>query len=109
MVERETINIIKSYLHRLNNSGLDAHRAILFGSYVHNESIDEWSDIDLLVLSSKFDDQYTREDVNMLWRLASDVDSRIEPIAVGEKQWLTDRENPIIEVARMEGVTVKID
>lgn len=109
MVEEETVNVIKSYLQKLIASGLDAHRAVLFGSSVHNEATDEWSDIDLLVLSSRFDAPYTREDVNKLWRLASDVDSRIEPIAVGEKQWLTDRETPIIEVARREGVTINID
>jgi hypothetical protein len=36
------------------------------------------------------------------------TDSRIEPIAVGERQWLEDDANPLIEIARREGQIVTI-
>ncbi|MFZ1471388.1 MAG: hypothetical protein WAV79_00550 [Anaerolineae bacterium] len=34
------------------------------------------------------------------------TDSRIEPIAIGERQWLDDRSSLLIESARREGVAV---
>ncbi|WP_257787951.1 nucleotidyltransferase domain-containing protein [Limihaloglobus sulfuriphilus] len=78
----------------------------MFGSYACGGA-DEMSDIDLLVVSPEFDGVVSRDFVNRLWRIAARTDSRIEPIPCGEKQWLNDNSNAIIEVARREGQTVK--
>ena len=63
---------------------------------------------DLLVVSPRFDDQRSREDINLLWRLAAQTDNRIEPIPCGEQQWFEDDASAIIEIARREGETVTI-
>jgi len=69
----------------------------------------EWSDIDLVVVSDRFDQPYTRNDVQQLWRMAARVDSRIEPIAAGVKEFEEDDARAILEVARWEGEKVYLE
>ena len=59
-------------------------------------------------MSLSFNDRRSRDDINMMWRLAALTDNRIEPIACGELQWLEDDANAMIEVARREGETVTL-
>jgi hypothetical protein len=33
---------------------------------------------------------------------------RVEPIACGERRWLEDRESPIVEIARREGIEIDL-
>ena len=74
----------------------------MFGSYATGK-IHQWSDIDLLVISPRFDKKFKRKDIDLLWHVAADVDSRIEPIAVGEQQYRESRDSYIIVEARREG------
>ena len=46
---------------------------------------------------------YDRTRIDLLWTLRAQTDSRIEPIAVGERQWREDTASAIIEIARREG------
>jgi len=78
---------------------------VLFGSYVSGHP-DQWSDIDLLVVSPAFDGVFSRDAIDSLWHVAARTDSRIEPIPCGERQWVEDAATPIIEIARREGVQV---
>jgi len=50
-----------------------------------------------------------RQDIDLLWRLAARIDSRIEPVACGEEQWLKDDSSAIIEIARRDGEVVHIE
>jgi hypothetical protein len=59
--------------------------------------------LDLLVVSPQFDDMKDRSGINLLWRIAARVDSRIEPVACGSRQWLDDDSSAIIEIARQQG------
>ncbi len=63
---------------------------------------------DLLVVSPRFDAPRTREDLNMLWRIAAHEDSRIEPIPCGSIEWERNEESAIIEVARRQGEEVDL-
>jgi len=81
----------------------------LFGSCAQKPGTDRCSDIDLLVVSSRYDDKYGREDIKyLLWRTAARTDNRIEPVPVGLKRWKTDDESTIIEVARREGIEINV-
>ncbi|MFB3891778.1 MAG: hypothetical protein ACE15C_07115 [Phycisphaerae bacterium] len=42
----------------------------------------------------------------MLWETAAKVDSRIEPVPCGVRQWFVDETRAIVEIARREGVVV---
>jgi len=81
---------------------------VLFGSYAGGGA-DEWSDIDLVVLAGRFDREITRQDVELLWWVAAKTDSRIEPIACGERQWVEDDKSAILEFARREGQVILPD
>jgi predicted nucleotidyltransferase len=106
MVDTSIVNSVRIYLQKLAESGISADYAVVFGSRVKGTH-DAWSDIDLLVVSTRFDGEHKREDVNMLWRIAAHTDSRIEPFAVGQRQFEEDTSSAIIEIARREGQIIK--
>jgi predicted nucleotidyltransferase len=66
----------------------------------------EDSDVDVLVVAPEFDDPAGRAGADLLWVLRASTDSRIEPFAVGERQWLEDDASAIIEMARREGIEI---
>lgn len=108
MVKKSITIAVKKYLNELLKIGIPVQYAILFGSQVRNRDADQWSDIDLLIVSSRYDEEYSREDINVLWRTAARTDSRIEPVPIGLKRWQTDDESTIIELARREGVQITV-
>jgi len=105
MLDEAIVTTVQRYLHTLQNNGVTVRFGIVFGSQVTGKA-DEWSDIDLLVVSPRFDEYYPHQDVDLLWRLAARSDSRIEPMPCGERQWQEDDSNAIIEIARRQGERV---
>lgn len=104
MADEAIINIVRRYLDILNENGIRAEKAILYGSYARGDA-GEYSDIDILVLSEQFD-QDRWEKNSQLWRLTLDADMRIQPIPVGVRQFLEDDESIVIEMARREGIAI---
>ncbi|MDO9301944.1 MAG: nucleotidyltransferase domain-containing protein [Anaerolineales bacterium] len=98
---------IQNYMDALTKSGIPVRYGVLFGSYVNGKP-HEWSDIDLLVVSPLYDKRRTHKQAAKLWRIAADIDSRIEPIPVGEKQFELDSNSVIIVVARREGQIIPL-
>ena len=107
MVEESVVSAVKKYLRVLTQRGIPVQYGVLFGSWAKGRP-GQWSDIDLLVVSSRFDGERRREDIDLLWRTAAHTDNRIEPIPVGRFQYEKDDGNPILEVARREGVLITI-
>lgn len=107
MVDESVVKTVRKYLKRLVESGVTVHHVVVFGSHASGHAHSE-SDIDLLVVSSRFDGEHKRKDVNLLWRIAARVDSRIEPIAVGQRQFEEDDSSAIIEIARREGQIISL-
>ncbi len=107
MVDESIVTIVKKYLQTLIVQGFPIQQGVIFGSYASGQP-DIWSDIDLLVVSSRFDNERKREDINLLWRIAARTDSRIEPIPVGLNQFEEDDSSAIIEIARREGQIVSL-
>ena len=105
MADPAIVETVREYLRNLAKQGILPRMGVLFGSHASGHP-GQWSDIDLLVVSSQFDGVFSREAVNCLWRVAARTDSRIEPIPCGERQWAEDMVTPIIEIARREGVRV---
>lgn len=102
MLEPNVLNVVRSYQAVLKTAGIKADFVVVFGSQVTGKA-HEWSDIDLLVVSPQFDGMSDRSRINQLWRLAAQVDSRIEPLPCGAKQWRDDDASGLIEVARQQG------
>ena len=106
MADQATIEILQDYLRALEAKGLPVSHAVLFGSHAKGAA-HEWSDIDVILVSKRFDSEYSNEDIDLLWHTTIEVDPRIEPIACGEQQWLEDDVTPILDVARREGIMIK--
>lgn len=106
MLEKSVLISVNKYLDALKEAGIDVDQAVVFGSQATGTA-HEWSDIDLLVIASTFDDLTDRSAINLLWRLAARVDSRIEPIPCGSRQWREDDSSAIIEIARRSGTVLK--
>ena len=45
----------------------------------------------------------------LLWKVAARIDSRIEPIAVGKRQFEDGSDRAIVEIARREGQVITLD
>jgi len=102
MVDPTIVKAVKMYLAAVRREGIAASRAVLFGSCVRGTAGPE-SDVDILVVAPEFDGPPDQRHVDTLWMLRTRTDSRIEPFAVGERQWQEDESSGIIEVARREG------
>jgi predicted nucleotidyltransferase len=107
MVDATIIEAVRKYLAEVCAAGINARRAVVYGSHVRGESRAD-SDIDILVIAPEFDRPRDRSLSAILWRLRASTDYRIEPIGVGERQWDEDDVSPIIEIARREGEIVSI-
>ena len=107
MVNRSIALIVRKYLSNLQKQDISITYGVVFGSHARGEA-NQWSDIDLLVVSPRFDQKLVREDLNLLCRIAARTDSRIEPIPVGQGQFLTDDSSAIIEIARREGEIISL-
>ena len=77
MVNQSIVSVVQNYLRALQSYGIPVSFGVVFGSWVTGKA-DEWSDIDLLVVSPRFDSERRRHDINALWHIAADIDSRIE-------------------------------
>ena len=102
MLKPDEVKTIDTYLQALKSAGLEIEFAVIFGSQLTGVT-HQWSDIDLLVVSPKFDHMQDRSLLNLLWRTTAKIDSRIEPIPCGLKQWHEDDVSTIIDVARRHG------
>lgn len=102
MLEQSVLTSVNNFLAAVKSHHIVVERVVVFGSQAAGRA-SEWSDIDLLVVSPQFDDMRDRSQINLLWRLAARVDSRIEPIPCGSRQWHEDDSSAIIEIARRQG------
>jgi predicted nucleotidyltransferase len=105
MVEPAILAAVQEYLTAVRRAGIAASRAVVFGSWARGEGRPD-SDVDVLVIAPEFDEPAGRARADLLWALRADTDSRIEPFAVGERQWREDAVSVVIEMARREGVEV---
>lgn len=102
MLEPDVLKTARNYIDAIQRSGIELEFVVVFGSQANGKN-HKWSDIDLMVVSPEFDNMKDRSAVNRLWRLAARVDSRIEPIPCGSRQWREDDMSAIIEIVRREG------
>ena len=107
MVDQYVLKSVRNYLKAVQTGGIAVRFGIIFGSHATGRS-DRWSDIDVLVVSPRFDAPRNRRDIDLLWRLAAKSDSRIEPIPCGQRQWEEDSSSAIVEIARREGETISL-
>ncbi|MBF0416352.1 MAG: nucleotidyltransferase domain-containing protein [Magnetococcales bacterium] len=102
MAVQSVVETVKHYLDVVRQKGIPVDFAVLYGSYARGKET-EWSDIDVMIVSPLFDPPRQSEDVDRIWIATLDADIRIEPVAIGSRQWQEDDTAGIIEIARREG------
>ncbi len=107
MPARAIIEIVRRYLMAVASAGIPVTEGVLFGSCARGDQRDD-SDIDLIVVSPRFDQAKTAEDRDLLWRLRRRTDWRIEPVAAGVHEFSQDSSSPILAAARRQGVVVRL-
>ena len=107
MVDASVIDIVRRYLKRVAQAGVPAEKAVIYGSFARGEQTKD-SDIDVLVLSPLFDRLKESKMLDLLWRLTRQVDIRIEPIAVGVREFEENDDSPLLGIARRDGVVVSM-
>jgi predicted nucleotidyltransferase len=76
--DRKIKKTVKIYLEQLENIGIHVQQAILFGSYANGKN-NEWSDIDLAIVSKDFIGNRF-EDRNRMRKVTLKVNSDISPM-----------------------------
>jgi predicted nucleotidyltransferase len=105
MVDDAIVKTVQRFLSAVHASGIPVELGVLFGSWARGTASPE-SDIDVMVVSPRFDPPRAHQDVTALWRLAARIDSRIEPLPCGSQQWREDQASPILAVVRQEGEAI---
>jgi len=89
----------------LASAGIAVERAFVFGSHARGCPRAD-SDIDVLVISPVFDGKEREAAVDTLWRVTWSVDTRIEPVAAGVRQYEEEAWTPLLMEARRCAVMV---
>lgn len=105
MVKKSVIKIIQKFSDSLNDKGIDVDRIILYGSYAKGNQREE-SDIDVAVVSGNFGKDRTEEGM-LLFRIAGDVDTRIEPVPISLESYNKDTWLPLVYEIRKNGVEIQ--
>lgn len=108
MASKSILKIVRQYLAKVADAGIPVVSGIVYGSMACGEQRPN-SDIDLLVISPAFDGAKDNRLVDTLWHLTWRVDSRIEPVPVGAREFESDDVSPLIAMARREGVVVEFN
>lgn len=107
MVEESVMEIIKEYCTNLKIIGIEIDKIVLYGSYAKRKPRLD-SDIDVAVISKYFGKDRVEEGM-MLFRLAGDVDPRIEPVAISLESYNKDTWIPLIYEIRKNGIEIPIE
>ncbi len=105
MDRKETLNKVSEYIKILNESGLLIEKAFLFGSASRDEE-HEGSDIDVMLISKRFDDSTDDLAYSLIWKLTRRIDSRIEPFAVGLSRYDNDDVSPLLQIVKKKGIPI---
>ncbi len=108
MAAERIVKMVKTYLHKLEERGIPVAFGVLYGSHARMAARLD-SDVDLLVVSPRFDQPNSWKDTEILWETTVHTDSHIEPVGIGIEQWRRDHATPLIDMARQEGEIIRAE
>lgn len=106
MVEKEVIEKINEFVKELKRRKIRVKKVILYGSRVSGEAR-EYSDIDVAIVSPDFGKDRYSEGAK-LFEIASEIDTRIEPVPISLKAYENDTWVPLIYEIREKGLDLKV-
>lgn len=95
--------IVKAYGRLLRARRITYTQLFLFGSYARGRAY-PWSDIDVCVVSKQFSGKRWDAGERALWRLRSEVDMRIEPVAMSPEEFKSA--SPLAHEVRTTGIRI---
>lgn len=107
MSQHEVKNIVRKYAQQLKKKRIPFRRVYLFGSHAMGKA-KTWSDIDVAVVvktagsSSTYFARRAR-----LWQITPDVDTRIEPILLEEREFKRGEESLMAAEIKKHGILVR--
>lgn len=105
MVKKQISGIIKRFAAALGDEGIKVDKIIIYGSHAKGKARPD-SDIDVAVVSRNFGKDRTEEGM-MLFRIAGEIDTRIEPVPLSLDSYKNDTWIPLIYEIRTKGVELK--
>ena len=93
---------IQLFLDKLRTKGFLINKAYLFGSFVNGKN-DEWSDIDLVIISPQIGDDRLEERIR-LTEIATSIDDRLEPLPFNLKTF--NNKDPFVQKIIQTGLVV---
>jgi len=106
MVEKEIIEKIYKFVKELRRRKIRIAKVILYGSRVSGKAHD-YSDIDVAIISPDFGKDRYREGAK-LFEIASEIDTRIEPVPISLNAYENDTWIPLIYEIRENGLDLKV-
>ena len=94
---------VKTFLLKLEESGVSVDSAYFFGSYAKRSS-GKFSDIDVAVISSDFSNDRFEEGIK-LSVIAGQIDNRIEPISFTPGSFVGD--DPLVWEIKKDGIPIE--
>jgi len=105
MAKKPLIKIIKRFALALTEEGITVDKIILYGSHARGKARPD-SDIDIAVVSRDFGKDRTEEGM-MLFRIAGEIDIRLEPVPISLKSYKNNTWVPLIYEIRTKGIELK--
>ena len=106
MDKKEAVRIIKKFAIALKQHAISVDYVILYGSYVRGKARPD-SDIDVAIVSKDFGKDRVEEGMT-LFRIAGEIDSRLEPVPISLSAYEKDTWIPLIYEIREKGEMLKI-
>ena len=101
-IDSVVLKNIRIFLDRLDSAGIHISKAYLFGSYLTGR-VDEWSDIDVAVVSPQISDDRFEERVRLM-EIAVTIDDRIEPMPFNPANFAKD--DPLVREIITKGLAI---
>lgn len=105
MAKKSLIKIIKRFASALIEEGITVDKIILYGSHARAKARPD-SDIDVAVVSRDFGKDRTEEGM-LLFRIAGEIDVRLEPVPISLNSYKNDTWIPLIYEIRKNGLELK--
>jgi predicted nucleotidyltransferase len=106
MDKNQAVRIARKFAKRLKLEGISVDRVILYGSYAAGK-VRRDSDIDVAIVSRDFGKDRVNEGIT-LYRIAGEVNARLEPIPISTEAYENDTWLPLIHEIKVKGLELKV-
>ena len=106
MVKQEIKILVRRFVSTLRDVNIRVRKIVLYGSAARNKGrID--GDIDIAVISDDFGKDRMKEGM-LLFRIASKIDPRIEPIPISSRAYKQDGWIPLLHEIKSTGIEITL-